>query len=135
MLDEVLEVHHGAEERAEREVARHLLLGDLAGMALDRRVGIEARRERLADLVEVEQCLADHGELRRQADAVLAGDLEQHQHRAAHLRPLQPDLLMLGEDVGDAALEGGLVRILAKLSQQQQGVRRVFSAVVGHREQ
>ena len=71
-----------AREGASRRRA-HLALHHLTGVRLDRRAGVERGIERAGDLVEVEQGLAEHGELGRQAQPVVAGDAHQlHDHRA-----------------------------------------------------
>ena len=92
------------------------------------------RRKHLADLVRMQKRLADHGELLRQADAVVARNLEEHQHRAPDLRRLERHLVVQREELGDAALEPFSVGLLAAFADLQQHFRRVVGMVVAHRK-
>lgn len=93
-----METHRGG-----REVAPDLLLRDVGGVPPDRRIRVEMRRKHVADLVEIKERLADHGELLRQADAVVARNLEEHQHARAtwggwhDVRPRREQLAELDE--------------------------------------
>src|SRR5688572_11236994 len=86
------------------------------------------------DLVEIKERLADHGQLLRQADAVVARNLEEHQHRAPDLRRLERHLVVQREELGDAALEPFSVGLLAAFADLEQHFRRVVGMVVAHRK-
>ena len=64
-LEEVFQLEDAAEEVAGRKAADEPLLHDLGGVAPDGGVRVEVGRDGAADLVEVEEGFAEHGELGR----------------------------------------------------------------------
>ena len=104
-------------------------------MASHRRVGIEAWRQRVRDLIQIEQRLADHRELSRQADTVFARDLHDFEQSAADADLVERGILVTRDDGGERAPEIRLVRIFPTLPDKQEHIGRVLGTIVTHRKQ
>jgi hypothetical protein len=71
-LDELLHLEDAAEEVPRRRAFEHTGAHDLGGIATDRGVRIELRIQRLANLIEIQERLAEHRELGRQPETDVA---------------------------------------------------------------
>ena len=72
-LHQVFQFQDTAEEISRRQTFHEALLHDLGGVAADRSVRVEVRLDGAADLIEIQQRFAQHGELSRDPDAVFPG--------------------------------------------------------------
>ena len=100
------------------------------GVAADGGGGVEARVEALAELVEVQERLADRGEHRRQRDPLLAADPGNRQHRLADAEAVDAVFVLGEHEAGDLALEGLLVAALPRGADLQRHVGDLLAAAV-----
>src|SRR5207253_2570484 len=82
---ELLHLEERLEDAARRRGLQNPPPHDLRGVATDRRVRVEPRVEHPADVVEIEQRLAEHRELTRDVDSAVAADARGFEHDAADL--------------------------------------------------
>ena len=115
-LEQLASLQKRAEEIAAVEAFHCPLMKDLRGIAPDGFIRIELWRERPADLVEIEQRLAEHGELRRDADAGIGCDHLDIEDFASDLTVADRGVLLLRDEFSHAAPELELVEIFARLT-------------------
>ena len=105
------------------------------GVAPDGSVRIEVRLQRATDLVEIEQSLAEHRQLRRHANPALGRDLRHLQDEPADLHLLDRRGLLLGHDLADPASEFFAVKILLLLADLDRDIGRLVAMTLCNREQ
>ena len=115
---------------------RIALAHELGGVAADGGVGVEVGVEGAADLVEVEERLAEHGQLGRDADAALARTC------VASISTMRPTwiwptlrVLVLGHEVGHVAPESRLVEVRRIVAQADGHRGRLVRPPLAHREE
>ena len=114
-LDQLLRLQRAGQQVAGRQRLHQPLLHDAGGMAPHQRIGADVGIEPPADLVEVQQGLAEHRQLRRQAQAAVGREPGQLEHGAADLHLL--DVPVLPHEITDSPPEGRLVEVPGALNQ------------------
>ena len=108
-LQEILHLDYVLEDVARREAFLHPLLHDLGGALADRFVGVEVGVELVADLVQVEQGLAEHRQLCSRDEAESARHLKQAEDNLSDLNLLDGRVLLRCHEVRHRLRETHLV--------------------------
>ncbi len=89
----------------------------------------------MADLIQVEQRLAQHGEFNWQSDAVHSADACYFQHQPADLNLFQTDVLVLSNHIGDLVPEHGFIGLCFHLTELQRDFSGVIPAILADCQQ
>jgi hypothetical protein len=134
-LGELVHLQQAGEHGRRRGALPQPLLHQVGGVAADRGVGLEARVQRAADLVEVHQRLAERGQLRREEQPALPGAARDLDHQPADLQLLGRGVVVAHHQVGDPLLEGALVEHRPARADVDEQVGGLPGAAVAHGQQ
>ena len=90
-------------------------------------IGIKLRRKGAAHQIEIEQGLAQHRKLWRDAQIAFSGDALHFQKDAPHLKVLQVRSALLVDEVGEIALESEFVIILGTFAHFFRDLRCTYA--------